>query len=950
MTTDRDTARQETLLHHARTRRANTPATDTTLAATTTEATGPAPLSYAQRRMWLMDQLSEAGALYNVPFAARLRGPLDLDALAQALTALVARHDVLRTRYKQHDGEPYQEADNPAPVPVHVVDAAADVGRQLYEAAALPFDLATGPVLRALAVRHAPQDHTVLVTLHHIAIDGASLAIVARELSALYKAAVHGTTLEGLSSPAPPYAEYARREQADAAVLENGLAYWLNRLAGARPVPLPRPNARVDTARRGQGRVLAEPLAPAVVDGLREVGRKHRSTLFTVVLAGAFATLLGTVGSEDLVIGCASSHRDRPGLRDLVGLCVNTLPIRAEFTGVTTFDALLERVRDALVEAQLHRDVPFDLIVERLGGTARGQDGNPLLSVTADVLHEPVALRIPGTQSEVVDIDLGTAKFDLGFAIEETGDGLAPRCLVQYDRARLDEDTAHRLLRTFTKLLTKAAMNPTHTLCRPAQAVAAEPAHPAQALLLARPDVAEALLLERTGRSPLAYVVPGPAGSPAPVQLRMALRSQLAPELVPGAVMVLDTMPRTTDGVVDRSLLPGAPREVVELLGARARAVVEAFGALLGEEPAPDADFFLLGGHSLMAVRLAERLRERLRLPLTGLDVMEHRSPRALAALLDRRAQEREAAIVRPPRRSGARPGTVLVTGATGGVGAFVLRELAACGRPVRALVRPESAHLLAAGDAEVVEGDLGDLDTLRAAAAGTVSVIHAACTFTSPEVDVAAMRALLEGWRQGTFVFVSSTDAYGQPPVTEVTENTVPAEPFTAYGRAKLHCEQLVMAAAGTEGRGGASVLRAPIVWGAHPRLRDQLRWGATRELHQAAQAGAPIELPSPELGWYGTPWVHAAALARAAVSCSEHPANGVVNTVGGHVNWADFAAELTRLLGSGSQIRQTAHAASAPRNLLHRRRYRTTTLTADLAERPGEDWRSVIAAMLAE
>ncbi|MEU7182132.1 MULTISPECIES: condensation domain-containing protein [Streptomyces] len=944
-----DAARQEALLRLARKRRAETPAADAGATASAADESGPVPLSYAQRRMWLMDRLGQGGARYHVPFAARLRGPLDVDALSRALTALTERHEVLRTRYGQHDGEPYQEIDAPAPVPVQVVDAAEDVGRQLYEAAARPFDLATGPVLRALAVRHAPQDHTVVLTLHHIAIDGGSLDVVGRELGALYRAAADGGAPTGLDGPAPRYRDYARREQADAAALENGLEYWLTRLAGARPVPLPAPSAQTGAVPRGQGRVLAEPLSPAVLDGLRATGAQHRATLFMVVLAGAFATLLDATGREDLVLGCASSHRDRPGLRDLVGLCVNTLPVRAELTGAEDFGELLARVRDAMLEAQLHRDVPFDLIVERLGGAARDRDGNPLLSVTADVLREPVALRLPGTESEAVDIDLGTAKFDLGFYIEEARDGLAPRCLVQYDRARLDEEAAHRLLRTFATLLTEVAADPGRPLSRP-QRVAPDPApvHPAEALLLARPEVAEAVLLERTGRPPLAYVVPGPAGAPVPEELRIALRSRLAPEQVPAAVTVLDALPRTADGAVDLGRLPGAPRDAEVPLGARGPAVLEAFGALLGEEPAPDADFFLLGGHSLLAVRLAERLRERFRLPLTGLDVMEHRTPRALTALLDARAREREAAAPRAVRRAAARPGTVLVTGATGGVGAFVLRELAARGRPVRALVRPESAHLVAADGVEVAEGDLGDLDSLRAAVAGAESVIHSACTFTSPEVDLAAMRALLDGWRQGTFVFVSSVDAYGQPPVADVAEDTAPAEPFTGYGRAKLDCERLVLAAAGQEGRGGASVLRAPIVWGPHARLRDQLRWGATGELYQAALAGAPIELPSPELGWYGAPWVHAAALARALAHCAERPVDGVVNAVGGHVEWHAFAAELVRLLGSGSEIRHTADAAPGALELLHRRRYRAGTLAAELAERPGEDWRSVIAAML--
>ncbi|MFH8747921.1 condensation domain-containing protein [Streptomyces rimosus] len=970
MTTASDTAREAALLRIARQRQAAK--RDGAAREAAAGPAGPAPLSAAQRRMWLMDRLGGSGAAYHVPFATRVRGPFDPQALGRALTALVRRHEVLRTRYGQCDGEPYQEVTDAAPVPVEVVPAEGDAAELLREAAARPFDLTGGPVLRALVVRHAAEDHTVLLTLHHIAIDGGSLAVVARELSTLYGAAAGGDeALSGtLPVPAPQYADFARREHAAMDVLESGLEYWLRRLAGARPVPLPVPAAGSGTAaRRGEAALLAEPLPPAVLEGLRATGREHRSTLFTVVLAAAYATVLAATGSTDLVLGCASSHRDRADVRDLVGLCVNTLPVRVDAQDAGVFGELLDRVRDALLEAQQHRDVPFDLIVERLGAAARGADGQPLVDVTADVVRAPVALDLPGLMSEPVEIDLGTAKFGLGFYVEEDrSDGGPPRCLVQYDRARLDEPTARQLLRGFADLLAAVAANPGHPL--PEAGVRA--AHPAELFLRDRPEVAEAVLLETDGGRPLAYVVPSGVGTLEPMGLRAALRSRLAPELVPAAVTVLDALPRTADGAVDRARLPGAPAAAASVItgGPREQAVLEAFSELLGRRPAPDADFFLLGGHSLMAVQLADRLRERLGLPLTGLDVMEHRSPRAIAALLDGRDQERAAALsavqtaARPAtpthgasRTTAARTGTVLVTGATGGVGSFVLRELAARGIPVRALARPESAHLLAADGIEVAEGDLSDPDSLRAAAAGADAVIHAACTFTSPEVDLAAMRAVLDGWRRGAFVFVSSVDAYGQPPVTDVTEETPPTGPFTAYGRAKLDCERMLLEAAGTGERGGATVARVPIVWGPHARLRDQLRWGATGQFFQAARGGEPIELPARDRGWYGAPWVHGAALARALVSCVERPSGGVVNTVGGHVDWRDFAAELIRLLGSSSEIHAThagpaddQHPAPSPDFLLHhRRRYRPAAVLADeLAERPGEDWRSVLATML--
>lgn len=294
------------------------------------------------------------------------------------------------------------------------------------------------------------------------------------------------------------------------------------------------------------------------------------------------------------------------------------------------------------------------------------------------------------------------------------------------------------------------------------------------------------------------------------------------------------------------------------------------------------------------------------------------------------------------------REGTVLVTGGTGGVGAFVLRELAAQGRPVIALARPESAHLVAGDGIDVIEGDLGDPDSLRAAVESADAVIHAACTFTRPEVDVAAMRAMADAWRAGPFVFVSSVDAYGHPSAAEVAEESPSQAPLSAYGQAKLDCERLLLRAAGTGGRGGASAVRSPIVWGAHDRLRDQLRWGATGLLYQAALAGRPVGLPAPGAGghdWYGAPWVHAAALARAVTSCLDAPVHGVANAVGGHVAWSDLTAELVTLLDSDSAV---TFDDAVHQDLDHRWHYRADRLATALRPAPGEDLHTVLASMI--
>lgn len=935
MHTDTTAALQEELLRRARAARAhNGPAP------ADSRGDGPAPLSRAQRRLWLAEQLGPGGgAQYNVPFATRLHGPLDVDALGTALTGLVRRHEILHTRYGRRDGEPYQEPlPAPAPVTVRLVDADGDGGELLAEEAGRPFDLAAGTVPRALVLRHGPQDHTVLLTFHHISIDGPSLDTVAEELSGLYAAARDGVPY---GEPQPPqYADFARRESAQAGGLDEGLDHWARRLAGAAPLRLPR-SADTDTRRAAARTVsLDEPVLPA----LRALGTQHRATLFTVTLAAAFAAVHRFTGETDLVIGCAGTHREGRAMRGLVGLCVNTLPVRVDLSGDPAFAVLVERVREALLDAQQHRGVPFDLILERLGAGARDAEGTALVRVTSDVLREPTTLHLPGLRAEAVDVGLTDAKFDLSFGLLDTD---RPEALVRHRRSALDEATGEELARSFAALLGAVAADPGIRLSLlPGRVVERDSGvHPAEALLRAHPEVAEAVVPHPGAQPLLAYVVLRRTDGPPPARLRAGLRAELAPESVPAAVVLLDAMPRTPQGTVDAARLPGAPA-VPAMDGPRAAAVTEAFATVLGHAPGPDGDFFALGGQSLTAVQLAEQLRTALGLPLNGLDILQARTPRAVVALLETRATEQ--AAVRPsarPRRS--RAGTVLVTGGTGGVGSFVLRELAARGRPVLALARPESAHLVAGDGVDVVKGDLSDLDGLRAAVASADAVIHAACTFTRPDVDVAAMEAMTGAWCRGPFVFVSSVDAYGHPADAQVAEGAESGEPLSPYGRAKLDCERLLLEAAGSGGRGGASAVRSPLVWGPHARLRDQLRWGATGVLYQAAANGRPIVLPGPGThghDWYGAPWVHAAALARAVTACLDDPVHGVANALSGHVSWPELATELVGLLGGNSRI---LFGEEVHPDLDHHWHYRADRLSEALRPRPDEDLHTVLASM---
>ncbi|MFE9795448.1 condensation domain-containing protein [Streptomyces goshikiensis] len=944
--------------------------------------TASLPLSRAQHRMWLMERLGGAGDSYHVPFATRLRGPFDVAAFSTALTSLVARHGILRTRYLERDGEPRQEVlPTPVTVPVHVVDADsahAHAPELLRRETARPFDLAAGEAVRALVLRHGPQDHTLLLTFHHIAVDGASLETVAGELAVLYDEVVGGTVPRTLAAP-PQYADHARREHDALPGYTAELEHWSGLLAGAAPPRLPRTAAAAPRTSVRRAAARSAPLASHVPDALRTLGAQRNATPFAVSLAAAFATLHRLTGDDDLVIGVASTHRSGSAMRALVGLCVNTLPVRVDASGATTFAQLLRRVNEALLEAQRHRHIPFDLLLERLGDQARGADGSALVRVTSTLLGEPTVLRLPGTSAEYVDIPSDGAKFTLSYGLEPGDAATGPRALVQYDANTLDDTVAEAAVRDYAALLHAVAADPelalaglpvhpphhdpdlgevtggapTATGPAPADETGGpDPAdrHPAAQALKAHPGVCDAVVVQPAQGPPVAYAVLYDSTGTSGQELLGLLRRSLGPEAVPAAVTILDALPRTAAGPLDRARLPGPSRPSAPG-GPRAEAVREAFTAVLGSAPSPDDDFFALGGHSLKAVQLAERLRTVLALPLTGLDVLQARTPRALTALLDERAARQSAAkaVSRPaPRSRDVRPGTVLVTGATGGVGAFVVRELAARGRPVLALARPESAHLITTEGVDVIEGDLADLAGLRTAVAQADAVVHAACTFTRHDVDLAAMETMADAWRRGPFVFVSSVDAYGRPGTDRVVEETPPHEPVSPYGRAKLDCEAMLLRAAGTGGRGGASVLRSPIVWGAHDRLREQLRWGAIGTLYQSALEGRPIALPRPGTDghpWYGASWVHAAALARAVAECLDRPVRGVANACSGHVSWHDLARDLTELLGTRADLQE---GEAVPQDLDHRWHYDSTCLAGALRARPGEDRRTVLADMI--
>ncbi len=448
------------------------------------------PASFAQRRMWFLERLAPGAAGYQVAGAMRLRGPLDRVALGRTLDAITARHEALRTSLPEGPDGPVQAIAPPAALPLPLLDLAAlpaDVAEaearaRLVAEASRPFDLAAGPLFRASLIRLTPEEHLLGVTLHHAIGDGWSLAVLMHELAALYPVG------DPTALPALPlqYADYAIWQQAtrEAPALDAQLAYWRERLAGAParlalPTDHPRPAART-----GRGATLAAWLPPAAVAAADTFGRTTGATRFMVALT-AFLTVLGRwSGQDDLCVGTPISGRHHPGLEPLIGCFLNMLVVRGDLAGDPTFGELAARVRRTLLDAMANQDVPFERLVEALA-PVRDLASSPLFQV-AFAWHAPLrAPVVAGLVAEPVEVDPGTARFDLAFGLHETDAGV--RLIAEYDAALWEPATVRALMDQFTHVLAAGANAPDTPLgalaLGPAEAEDAAPAPPAIDLL-----------------------------------------------------------------------------------------------------------------------------------------------------------------------------------------------------------------------------------------------------------------------------------------------------------------------------------------------------------------------------------------------------------------------------------------------------------------------------------
>ncbi len=417
----------------------------------------PQPLSFAQQRLWYLEQLLPGTGMYNLPAAVRLAGPLDADVMAAALNAVITRHASLRTTFHAEEGKPYQQIAPAETVALPVVDlsliADSDLAlqEQLRTEAYTPFDLQTGPLIRGTLFHLGEAQHVLLLTLHHIISDGWSMGVLVRELIACYRALALGSAIP-LPELAVQYVDFAawQREFLTGDSLEHALAYWKAQLTGAPellalPLDFPRPVAPAYT-----GQQLHFTVAEPVVVALRALAAREGVTLFMVLLA-AFDVLLARLsGQQDILVGTTLANRQRVELEPLIGFFVNTLVLRADLSGNPTFREVLTRIREMTLDAYAHQHVPFELVVDAVH-PQRDLGRNPLFQVMFMLQNAPqTSLNIHELVIEPLEIPVTTAEFDLTLALTETPAGLSGT--LEYSTELFQPVTMERFIARFEQL------------------------------------------------------------------------------------------------------------------------------------------------------------------------------------------------------------------------------------------------------------------------------------------------------------------------------------------------------------------------------------------------------------------------------------------------------------------------------------------------------------------
>ncbi len=598
----------------------------------------PLPLSPAQRRLWSLD----SGTEQNTGVGLRLSGPLDLAGLRGALDALAARHDALRTTFALVDGREVQVVAPRGRIPLRRIDLGSDstaLDAELTMELLQPFDLRRGPLTRALLVRLTDDEHVLVLAQHHIVTDGWTVALLVDELGELYAG----------NTPVPPpiqYPDYAvwHEELLAQTDLTAHLDYWRHRLDGMEVLALPADHPR-PPLRTSAGAVHRRRLPAALVDRLSRVGRAHDATPFITLTAAVLVLLSARCHQRDIALGTVSSGRDRVELEGLAGFFVNTLVLRSWVGPDLPFTEFLDQVRETVLEAFAHDQVPFDRLVEHLQPDL---DPSRTPLVQAVVALHPVLVRARqrgGLTISEYDLPRPSARFDVLIEFWPRGDSL--ELTVEYNTDLFDAATIEGMAVDLEALLHSVVADPDRSLARLADGGLDFPDKVEDAVRIrgfrVEPSVVEAALLRHddvagaavvaVGDRLVAYVVPG-AGSPAPAALRDFLSTVLPAYLVPGAFVVVDR--------IDRDALPPAPAEVRAEIGYVAprtpdeAVLATVFAEVLGAARVGVRDnFFDLGGDSILSIQVVTHARQA-GLVLTSREIFRHQTIAALAPHITR--------------------------------------------------------------------------------------------------------------------------------------------------------------------------------------------------------------------------------------------------------------------------------------------------------------------------
>jgi amino acid adenylation domain-containing protein/FkbH-like protein len=426
-----------------------------------------APVSYAQQRLWFLDQLEPGNPLYNILQMMHIHGDLNVEILQQSINEITRRHGSLRTTFQAKDGQPVQVIAPSLPLAVTLIDCAhpkavrreAEVQDLILQEFRRPFDLSKGPLLRATVLRLADDDFILLLAMHHIVSDRWSMGLLWDELTAIYSALVDKKKPELTALPVQ-YADFAiwQREWLSGPVMDQQAAFWKKQLAGAPAVlelPTDRPRPAVQSYR---GATCSRLLSRNLVEKVAALGQTEGATLFMTLLA-AFHTLLARYsGQEDIVVGSPVAGRNHAEVEPLIGFFVNTLALRADVSGNPTFRGFLSRVKGAALDAYANQDIPFERLVEELQPD-RSLSYNPVFQVMFALQNAPLKpIQLPGLQVERVPVYPDTSMFDLSCFAIEVPEGLLLRA--EFSTDLFDKATIERMLGHFENLLQSITLHP----------------------------------------------------------------------------------------------------------------------------------------------------------------------------------------------------------------------------------------------------------------------------------------------------------------------------------------------------------------------------------------------------------------------------------------------------------------------------------------------------------